>query len=54
MGDSAGDISQLQAALRKDKSEASGDILETTIRMMFERDAETDGTRMDNGSYRIS
>ena len=54
MGDSAGDISQLQAALRKDKSETSGDILETSIRMMFERDAETDGTRMDNGSYRIS
>ena len=54
MGDSAGDISQLQAALRKDKSEASGDILETSIRMMFERDAETDGTRMDDGSYRIS
>ena len=54
MGDSAGDISQLQAALRKDKSEASGDILETSIRMMFERDAETDGARMDDGSYRIS
>lgn len=54
MGDSAGDISQLQAALRKDKSEAKGDILETSIRMMFERDAETDGTGMDDGSYRIS
>lgn len=54
MADSAGDISQLQAALRKDKSEASGDILETSIRMMFERDAENDGTRMDDGSYRIS
>lgn len=54
MGDNASDISQLQAALRKGKSEVSGDILETSIRMMFERDAETDGTRMDDGSYRIS
>lgn len=54
MGDSAGDISQLQAALRKDKSEACGDILDTSIRMMFERDAETDGSKMGDGSYRIS
>lgn len=54
MGDSAGDISQLQAALRKDKSEASGDILDASIRMMFERDAEADGSKMDDGSYRIS
>lgn len=54
MGDCASDISQLQASLRKDQSEASGDILDTSIRMMFERDAETDGSRMDDGSYRIS
>ena len=54
MGDSAGDIPQLQAALRKDKSEASGDILDASIRMMFTRDAEVDGLKMDDGSYRIS
>lgn len=54
MSDSASDISQLQAALRKDKSEANGDILGMSIRMMFERDAEADGTRMEDGSYRIS
>lgn len=54
MGDSAGDIPQLQAALRKDKSEACGDILDASIRMMFTRDAEIDGLKMDDGSYRIS
>jgi len=54
MGDCAGDISQLQAALKKEQSEASGDVLETSIRMMFERDAETDGAPMSDGSYRIS
>jgi len=41
MGDSVGDISQLQVALRKEKPEASRETLETSIRMMFERDAET-------------
>ncbi|PLV62687.1 DEAD/DEAH box helicase [Erwinia sp. B116] len=54
MGDSAGDISQLQAALREDQSEPGGEVLETSIQMMFERDAETDGTKMEDGSYRIS
>jgi len=40
--------------LKKEQSEANADVLETSIRMMFERDAETDGAPMSDGSYRIS
>ncbi|RWR01442.1 hypothetical protein ED28_13185 [[Pantoea] beijingensis] len=54
LGDSTGDLSQLQAALKKDKSESVGDVLDISIRMMFERDAETDGVKMEDGAYRIS
>lgn len=53
MGDNAGDISQLQAALKKEQSVANGDVLDISIRMMFKRDAEIDGAQMDDGSYRI-
>jgi hypothetical protein len=43
MGASADDISQLHAALKSDNSMASEDILETHIRMMLKKDAETNG-----------
>lgn len=51
---STGNISQLHTALRKEKTEASGDILDTSIRTMIERNVETYGTKMEDGSYHIN
>jgi hypothetical protein len=44
----------LQTALRKEKTEACGDILDTSIRAIIERNVETYGTKMEDGSYPIN